>query len=86
MQAVLEAAATMSHEVNNPLMVLQLRLARLARLLPADAETADDLDVAVQAAAEIRQVTAQFRDVVRPVSVRYLASGARARDPESTGG
>jgi signal transduction histidine kinase len=79
-QAVLEAAATVSHEVNNPLTVLQLRLARLRRRLPADAETLDDLDVALEAADEIHQVTVQLRSVVRPVSTHYLSPGTRMLD------
>jgi signal transduction histidine kinase len=79
-QAVLEAAATVSHEVNNPLTVLQLRLARLAKRLAPDPETADDLEVALQAAEEIHQVTVQLRNVVRPVSTHYLSADTRMLD------
>jgi signal transduction histidine kinase len=84
MQAVLEAAATVSHEVNNPLTVLQLRLARLLKRLPPDAETVDDLDVALQAAAEINQVTVRLRNVVRPVSTHYLSAHNRMLDLEAS--
>jgi GAF domain-containing protein len=76
LQTVLEAAATVSHEVNNPLTVLQLRLARLsARRSPADSETQDDLEIALDAAKEIHQVTVRLRQVVRPVSTQYVLSG-----------
>lgn len=76
LQAVLEAAATVSHEVNNPLTVLQLRLGRLAsRAAPDDVLTKDDLDIALQAAKEIHEVTIRLRQVVNPVSTRYLATG-----------
>jgi GAF domain-containing protein len=74
LQTVLEAAATVSHEVNNPLTVVQLRLARIKkRCRLDDAETADDVDVALEAAGEIKQVTDRLRGVVRPVSTRYLS-------------
>lgn len=72
LQTVLEAAATVSHEINNPLTVLTLRLARLeARLAANDTATADDLRSAAEAAQEIFQVTKRLRKVVRPVSTRY---------------
>jgi GAF domain-containing protein len=80
MQAVLEAAATVSHDVNNPLTVLQLRLGSLARRLPTDAETTDDLDVALQAAAEIHRLALQLRDFVRPMSTRHSSARTRLRD------
>ncbi len=73
LQTVLEAAATVSHEVNNPLMVVQLRLARIKRRCRLrDAETRDDVDVALEAAGEISHVTERLRAIVRPVSTRYL--------------
>jgi signal transduction histidine kinase len=84
MQAVLEAAATVSHEVNNPLTVLQLRLARLMKRLPPDADTIDDLEVALQAAAEINQVTVSLRNVVRPVSTHYLSANNRMLDLQAS--
>ena len=81
LQTVLEAAATVSHEVNNPLTVLQLRLGRLRkRASPDDAETADDLEVALEAAEEINQVTVRLRNVVRPVSTHYLSGRTRMLD------
>ncbi len=81
LQAVLEAAATVSHEVNNPLTVLQLRLGRIVgRCRPEDAETADDLAVALEAAQEINQVTVQLRNVVHPVSTHYLSGRTRMLD------
>ncbi len=80
MQAVLEAAATVSHEVNNPLTVLQLRLSRLMKRVPADAETTDDFEVALEAADEINQVTVRLRNVVRPVSTHYLSGKTRMLD------
>ena len=81
LQTVLEAAATVSHEVNNPLTVLQLRLARLMkRCCPEDAETTDDLEVAFEAANEIHQVTVSLRQVVHPVSTHYLSGKARMLD------
>jgi len=81
LQTVLEAAATVSHEVNNPLTVLQLRLGRLVkRCPPDDAEMSDDLEVALEAAAEINQVTVSLRRVVRPVSTNYLSGKARMLD------
>ncbi len=80
LEATLEAAATVSHEINNPLTVLTLRLARLkARCSAVDEETLDDVDVATEAAEEILQVTQQLRKVVRPVSTEY-AQGARMLD------
>jgi GAF domain-containing protein len=76
LETILEAAATVSHEVNNPLTVLQLRLGRLsARSSAADGETREDLCVAFEALAEIHQVTVRLRQVVRPVSTQYLSSG-----------
>ncbi len=81
LQTVLEAAATVSHEVNNPLTVLQLRLGRLMkRCLPGDAEMIDDLQVALEAADEINEVTTQLRSVVRPVSTHYLRGNTRMID------
>jgi GAF domain-containing protein len=79
LQTVLEAAATVSHEVNNPLTVLQLRLGRLKkRCADNDTESLDDLDVALEASEEIKQVTVQLRRVTCPVSTPYNTSG-RAR-------
>lgn len=81
LETVLEAAVTVSHEVNNPLTVLQLRLGRLMnRCCPDDAETTDDLAVALEAADEINQVTVQMRNVVNPVSTHYLAGKTRMLD------
>lgn len=81
LQTVLEAAATVSHEVNNPLTVLQLRLGRLAsRCLAGDDETRDDLVIALEAAKEIHQVTVRLRQVVNPVSTHYLSSTGRMLD------
>jgi GAF domain-containing protein len=81
LQTVLEAAATVSHEVNNPLTVLQLRLGRLMkRCCPEDDETTDDLEVALEAADEINQVTVQLRSVVDPVSTLYLSGRTRMLD------
>jgi hypothetical protein len=77
-QAVLEAAVTVSHEVNNPLTVLTLRLGRLIKRLP-EAE-ADDLEVALEAAREISLVTMRLRNVVRLVSTEYLAGDTRMID------
>jgi GAF domain-containing protein len=75
LQTVLEAAATVSHEVNNPLTVVQLRLARIkGRCRLRDAETRDDVDVALEAADEIKQVTERLRGIVRPVTTNYLAT------------
>lgn len=77
LHATLEAAATVSHEVNNPLGVLQLRLSHLkSRCKQRDPETCEDLDVALEAAEEIHQVTVRLRQVVRPVSTHYLSSGS----------
>lgn len=80
LEAILEAAVTVSHEVNNPLTVLTLRLARMkARCRREDAEALDDVDVALEAAEEILQVTQRLRKVVRPVSTEY-ALGTRMLD------
>ncbi len=80
-QAVLEAVVTVSHEVNNPLCVLQLRLSRLAKHIPAEAaEAADDLQAAQEAAGQIQQVTTLLRSFVRPVSTQYLPGAARMID------
>lgn len=85
LQTVLEAAATVSHEINNPLTVLQLRLGRLMkRCGPDDAETRDDLEVALETATEINQVTVRLRKVVRPVSTQYLAGKTRMLDLEAS--
>jgi len=81
LQTVVEAAATVSHEINNPLTVLQLRLSRLMkRCSPDDADTIDDLQTALEAAFEIQQVTVQLRSVVQPVNTHYLAGKARMLD------
>ncbi len=80
-QAVLEAVATVSHEINNPLTVLQLRLGRLAKHLRAErGEAADDLQAAQEAAGQIQQVTTLLRSVVRPVSTEYLRGTTRMID------
>jgi GAF domain-containing protein len=80
LETILEAAAAVSHEVNNPLTVLMLRLARLkTRIQEQDAEAMDHVDVALEAADEIVQVMQRLRKVVRPVSTRY-SSGARMLD------
>jgi signal transduction histidine kinase len=80
-QAVLEAVATVSHEVNNPLTVLQLRLTQLGKYLPEEAtEAADHLEAAREAAGQIQQVTTLLRSVVRPVSTQYLQGTARMLD------
>jgi signal transduction histidine kinase len=73
-QAVLEAAATVSHEVGNPLTVLQLRMEGLAKRLRNDLESTENLDVALEAAREINQVMVRLRSVVRPISTHYLSS------------
>jgi signal transduction histidine kinase len=79
LQTVLEAAATVSHGINNPLTVLQLRLGQLRkRVSPQDAESLDAVEIAAEATEEIKQVTMQFRNVVQPVSTQYLA-GSRTR-------
>ena len=81
LQTVIEAAATVSHEVNNPLTVLQLRLGRLMkRCRPDDLETQDDLEIANEAAQEIHQVTVRLRQVVRPVSTDYRSGMERMLD------
>jgi signal transduction histidine kinase len=83
LEAVLEAAATVSHEVNNPLTVLQLRLVRIkkrCRLDEAEAEAMDDIEAALEAAGEIERVTIQLRRVVRPVSTRYVSGTTRMLD------
>jgi GAF domain-containing protein len=81
LQAVVEAAATVSHEINNPLTVLQLRLGRLAkRCCSGDADARDDLEAALEAAEEIKQVTVQLRSIVQPVNTDYLAGKTRMLD------
>jgi signal transduction histidine kinase len=81
LQTVLEAAATVSHEINNPLTVLQLRLGRLMKRCPAeDADALDDLETAIQAADEIQNVTVTLRSVVQPVSTHYLRGRTRMLD------
>ncbi|MEO6572721.1 MAG: GAF domain-containing protein [Polyangiaceae bacterium] len=75
-QTLLETAVMVSHEINNPLTVLQLRLGRLAKPgRPNGAEARDDLEAALEAAEEIKQVTVRLRSVVQPVSTHYLATG-----------
>lgn len=81
LQTLLEATVTVSHEINNPLTVLLLRMGRLAkRLSPKGGETADDLDVALEAAREIQRVTEQLRSVVQPINTDYLAGKVRMLD------
>jgi GAF domain-containing protein len=76
LQTVVEAAATVSHGINNPLTVLQLRLGRIERRCSVhDQEATEDIDAALEAAGEIHSVTVQLRSVVRPVSMSYLAGG-----------
>jgi signal transduction histidine kinase len=79
-QAVLEAAATVSHEVGNPLTVLQLRMERLAKRVQGDPESVENLEVALEAAREINQVMVRLRSVVRPISTHYLSSHSRMLD------
>jgi GAF domain-containing protein len=80
-EAVLEAVATVSHEINNPLTVLQLRLGRLAKQIPAeDTEAAGDLEASQEAADQIQRVTTLLRQVVRPVSTQYLRGTSRMID------
>lgn len=77
LQTLLETAVTVSHEINNPLTVLQLRLGRLTKpCRPNDAEARDDLEAALEAAEEIKQVMVRLRSVVQPVSTHYLATGS----------
>jgi signal transduction histidine kinase len=83
-QAVLEAAATVSHEVGNPLTVLQLRMEGLAKRLQRDPESAENLDVALEAAREINQVMVRLRSVVRPISTHYLSSHTRMLDLDAS--
>jgi GAF domain-containing protein len=78
LETLLETAVTVSHEVNNPLTVLKLRLERMTRRC-RDAETRDDLRVASEAAEEILEVTKRLRGAVRPVRTRY-ASGTYMLD------
>lgn len=81
LETLLEAAATVSHEINNPLTVLQLRLSRIKKRCPLDdAETMDDVEVALEAAREIELVTAQLRRVARPVSTNYVSGTTRMLD------
>lgn len=80
LEAILEAAATVSHEVNNPLTVMMWRLGRLQKRYAGDVETLSDLDVALEAAEEINQVTVRLRKVVQPVSTQYLTGKARMLD------
>src|SRR5690606_40078135 len=77
-----------SHEINNPLTVLQLRLGRLLKRCPAeDADTLDDIETSIQAADEIQNVTVTLRSVVQPVSThrseeRRVGKGGRRRGAE----
>lgn len=81
LQTVIESMATVSHEINNPLTVLQLRLGRLMkRYHPVDDDTADDLDTALDAANEIQRVTVHLRSVVQPVSTHYLSGKSKMID------
>lgn len=81
LETLLETAAAMSHEINNPLMVLQLRLERMRkRCRMDDDEERDDVLVAVEAAAEIALVMARLRRVVRPVSTSYVSDTTRMLD------
>lgn len=80
-QAVIEAVATVSHEVNNPLTVLLLRLGWLAKRLPPEAVGAtDNLEAAREATGQIQQVTARLRTMVRAVSTQYVSGAARMID------
>jgi len=79
-QAVLEAAVTVSHEVNNPLTVLQLRLGRLMSSLSPGTEATEHLEVAMEAAHQISQVTMRLRNVVRLVSTHYLSGDTQMLD------
>lgn len=79
LEAVLEAAAAVSHEINNPLTVLQLRLNRL-QPQSEGGESAEHLAMALEAADEINQVTVRLRNVVNPVSTHYLSGRTRMLD------
>jgi GAF domain-containing protein len=81
LQTLLETAAAVSHEINNPLTVLQLRLERMRkRCTPGDDAQRDDVLVAAEAAAEIALVVERLRRVVRPVSTSYVRDTARMID------
>jgi GAF domain-containing protein len=80
LQTLLEAAVTVSHEVNNPLTVLLWRIERLKKRYAFDMETMNDLEVCLEAAEEINEVTVRLRKVVHPVSTHYLAGKTRMLD------
>lgn len=80
LQTILEAAVTVSHEVNSPLTVLLWRLGRLKKRHALDAETVNDVDVALEAVDEIKQVTLRLRKVAHPVSTPYISGRTRMLD------
>lgn len=84
LRATLETAARVSHEVNNPLTVLQLRLGRLAKRFDGEEpDTFEDLETALEAADAIHQVTMHLRQVVRPLGAPAGVGQGHKSEPDA---
>lgn len=84
MNAILETAAALNHEINNPLTAVlgnaQLLLLQAQKLPP---ETVEKLKAIEESALRIREVTLRLMKIIEPVTVEY-ASGMRMIDIEKS--
>jgi signal transduction histidine kinase len=84
LNAILETAAALNHEINNPLTAVlgnaQLLLLQAKNLSP---ETVEKLRAIEESALRIREVTLRLMKVIEPVTVEY-ASGMRMIDVEKS--
>lgn len=84
LQAVLETAATVNHEINNPLAVIlgnaELLLMKKKDLTP---ELEAKLKIIVESALRIKKVTTELLKLVEPITVEY-PSGMKMIDIEKS--
>ena len=84
LNAILETAAALNHEINNPLTAVlgnaQLLLLQAQKLPP---ETVEKLKAIEESALRIREVTLRLMKIIEPVTVEY-ASGMRMIDIEKS--
>ncbi|OGC88176.1 MAG: hypothetical protein A2142_03515 [candidate division Zixibacteria bacterium RBG_16_48_11] len=84
MNAILETAAALNHEINNPLTAVlgnaQLLLLQGQKLSP---EVVEKLKAIEESALRIREVTLRLMQIIEPVTVEY-ASGMRMIDIEKS--
>ena len=84
LNAILETAAALNHEINNPLTAVlgnaQLLLLQAKNLSP---ETVEKLKAIEESALRIREVTLRLMKIIEPVTVEY-ASGMKMIDIEKS--